>query len=371
MKTRAAVLHGPTKTFSVEELELDEPKAGEVLVKMVATGICHSDWHFATGDHPARYPIVPGHEGAGIVEKVGPGVTEVQPGDHVLLTFIPPCGKCRWCLTGLPVLCDRGAGATIGAQLDGTFRLRTKDGQEVGQFAMIGCFSEYTVAPADAIVKIDPDIPLDRACLVSCCVPTGVGAAAKRGEVRAGEVVAVFGLGGVGMNAVQGAALAGASKVIAVDIVPWKLEAAQEFGATHTINAQYEDPVQRILDLTNGVGADKTIVTIGHVEPEHIGIAYRATRKAGRCVVVGLAPIATDSMKVPPADLVLLGKEVVGTLYGHVNPRVDFPYLLQLYRAGRLKLDELVTKTYRLDEINQGYADLLEGRVIRGVILFD
>ncbi|MDW7983027.1 MAG: alcohol dehydrogenase catalytic domain-containing protein, partial [Thermomicrobium sp.] len=248
MKTRAAVLHGPTKTFSVEELELDEPKAGEVLVKMVATGICHSDWHFATGDHPARYPIVPGHEGAGIVEKVGPGVTEVQPGDHVLLTFIPPCGKCRWCLTGLPVLCDRGAGATIGAQLDGTFRLRTADGQEVGQFAMIGCFSEYTVAPIDAVVKIDPDVPLDRACLVSCCVPTGVGAAAKRGEVRAGEVVAVFGLGGVGMNAVQGAALAGASKVIAVDLVPWKLEAAQEFGATHTINAQYEDPVQRILE---------------------------------------------------------------------------------------------------------------------------
>lgn len=371
MKTRAAVLHGPNKLFSIEELELDEPKAGEVLVTMVATGICHSDWHFATGDHPARYPFVAGHEGAGVVEKVGPGVTEVQPGDHVLLTFIPPCGKCRWCLTGLPVLCDRGAGATIGAQLDGTYRMHTKDGQDVAQFALTSCFSEYTVAPVDALVKIEPDVPLDRACLVSCCVPTGVGAATKRGEVRAGDTVAVFGLGGVGMNAVQGAALAGAAKVIAVDVIDWKLEAAKEFGATHTINAKYDDPVQRILELTNGVGADRTIVTLGLVEPEHIGQAHRATRKAGRTVVVGLAAITTDSMKVPPADLVLLGKEVVGTLYGHVNPRVDFPYLIQLYRAGRLKLDELVTKTYKLEQINEGYQDLLEGRVIRGVILFD
>jgi len=370
VKTRAAVLYGPERRFVVEELTLDEPKAGEVLVKMVATGMCHSDWHFATGDFTTNYPIVTGHEGAGIVEKVGPGVTEVQPGDHVILTFIPSCGKCRWCLTGLPVLCDRGANITGGALLDGTYRLHTADGRDVGQLAGIGCFSEYIVAPVETLIRVDPDIPLDKACLVACCVPTGFGAATKRAEVRPGDVVAVFGLGGVGMNAVQGAALAGAAKVIAVDVVPWKLEAAQEFGATHTINAQYEDPVQRILDLTNGVGADKTIVTIGHVEPEHIGIAYRATRKAGRCIVVGLAPIATDSMKVPPADLVLLGKEVVGTLYGHVNPRVDFPYLLQLYRAGRLKLDELVTKTYSLDEINKGYEDLLEGRVIRGVIRF-
>ncbi len=371
MRTRAAVLYGPTHEFVVEDLELDEPKASEVLVKMVAAGLCHSDWHFAAGHFTTKYPIVTGHEGAGIVQAVGPSVTEVQPGDHVILTFIPSCGKCRWCLTGLPVLCDRGANITGGALLDGTYRLHTQDGRDVGQLAGVGCFSQYIVTPVETVVRVEPDIPLDKACLVACCVPTGFGAATKRAEVRPGEIVAVFGLGGVGMNAVQGAALAGAAKVIAVDLVDWKLEAAQEFGATHTINATYEDPVQRILELTNGVGADKTIVTIGLVEPEHIGMAYRATRKAGRCVVVGLAPIATDSMKVPPADLVLLGKEVVGTLYGHVNPRVDFPYLLQLYRSGRLKLDELVTKTYSLDQINEGYQDLLQGRVIRGVILFD
>ncbi|MDW8061049.1 MAG: alcohol dehydrogenase catalytic domain-containing protein, partial [Thermomicrobium sp.] len=202
MKTRAAVLYGPTRRFVVEELVLDEPKAGEALVRMVASGMCHSDWHFATGDFTTRYPIVTGHEGAGIVERVGPGVTEVQPGDHVILTFIPSCGKCRWCLTGLPVLCDRGANITGGALLDGTYRLHTKDGQDVGQLAGVGCFSEYIVAPVETLIRVEPDIPLDKACLVACCVPTGFGAATKRAEVRPGDVVAVFGLGGVGMNAV-------------------------------------------------------------------------------------------------------------------------------------------------------------------------
>lgn len=162
VRTRAALLYGPTRSFAVEELELDDPKQGEVLIKMVATGLCHSDWYFATRDSPGRYPIVAGHEGTGIVEKVGPGVTGLQPGDHVVVTFIPPCGKCRWCLSGIPVLCDRGANVTIGAQLDGTFRMRNKEGQEVGQFACISAFSEWTVAPTDAVVRIDPDIPPDR-----------------------------------------------------------------------------------------------------------------------------------------------------------------------------------------------------------------
>lgn len=302
MKTRAAVLWGPTQHFEIEELELDEPKQGELLIKLVATGLCHSDWYFATGDSPGRYPIVAGHEGAGVVEKVGPGVTDFQPGDHVILTFIPPCGKCRWCLSGIPVLCDRGANVTLGAQLDGTFRLHTKDGQDVGQFAMIGCFSEWTVAPTDAVVKIDPDIPLDKACLVACAVPTGAGAAMFRGGVRPGDTVAVIGVGGVGMNAVQGAVLAGAVRVIAVDRVAWKLEKAKEFGATHTIDATREDIYQRIMEITNGVGCDKVLLTLDHMKPEHVGLATQVTRKAGRTVIVGASGRGMDHIDVTPVS---------------------------------------------------------------------
>uniref|UniRef100_A0A831TBA8 NDMA-dependent alcohol dehydrogenase n=2 Tax=Thermorudis TaxID=1649508 RepID=A0A831TBA8_9BACT len=370
MKTRAAVLYGANQPFQVEEIELDEPKEREVLVHLVATGMCHSDWHFVTGDHPVHYPMVVGHEGAGIVERVGPGVTEVKPGDHVLVTFIPPCGRCRWCSTGLTFLCDRGAGATLGPQLDGTYRMHTKDGQDIGQFAYISTFSEWTVCPVDAVVRVDDDLPLDKICLASCCVPTGFGAAINRAEVRPGDTVAIFGIGGVGINAVQGAAAGGAAKVIAVDLLDYKLEMAEEMGATHTINNSREDPVERILELTNGVGADKTIVTIDVVRPEHVGMAYRATRKAGRTVVVGLAPVDEDHIDVPPSDLVLLGKEVVGTLYGHSNPRADFARYLELYRLGKLKIDELITRTYTLDQINEGFRDMLDGRNIRGVIVY-
>ena len=371
VKTRAAVLWGPTQHFEIEELELDEPKEGELLIKLVATGLCHSDWYFATGDSPGRYPIVAGHEGAGIVEKVGPGVTDFQPGDHVVLTFIPPCGKCRWCLSGIPVLCDRGANVTIGAQLDGTFRLHTKDGQDVGQFAMIGCFSEWTVAPTDAVVKIDPEIPLDKACLVACAVPTGAGAAMFRGGVRPGDTVAVYGVGGVGMNAVQGAVLSGAVRVIVIDRVPWKLEKAREFGATHTIDVNREDVVQRVMEITNGVGCDKVLLTLDHVKPEHVGIGAQITRKAGRLVIVGASGRGMDHIAVTPREFMLLAKEIVGTIFGHSNPKVDIPRFLELYKAGKYKLDELVTKTYKLDEINEGYRDVVEGRVIRGVLLFD
>ncbi|MCS7255538.1 MAG: NDMA-dependent alcohol dehydrogenase [Thermomicrobium sp.] len=372
MKSRAAVLYGPTRSFSIEEIEVDEPKEGEVLVKLVATGLCHSDWHFAKGQSPVRFPMVVGHEGAGIVEKVGPGVTEVKPGDHVVLCYIPACGKCRWCLSGLAALCDRGILLTQGTQLDGTFRMH-KDGQDIAQFALVSAFSEYTVCPVDSVIKIDPDLPLDRACLVGCAVPTGWGAAVNRARVRPGETVAIFGTGGVGMNAVQGAAMAGAEKVIAIDLVDWKLEKAKEFGATHTINPTREDPVQRIMDITHGVGADATILTAGLVTPNLLATATRATRKAGRTVIVGLIGLDPNEPATHPLDLMfmLMAKEVFGTIFGHNVPRIDIPRLLDLYRDGKLKLDELVTHRYRLDQINQAYQDLEEGKVIRGVLLFD
>lgn len=305
------------------------------------------------------------------MEKVGPGVTELKPGDHVVVTFIPPCGKCRWCLSGISVLCDRGANVTIGAQLDGTFCMRNKEGQEVGQFACISAFSEWTVAPTDAVVRIDPDIPPDKACLVACAVPTGAGAAMFRARVQPGDTVAVIGVGGVGMNAVQGVKLAGAVRIIAVDRIDWKLEKAREFGATHTINVTKEDPEQRILEITNGVGCDRVLLTLDHVKPEHVGLGTRVTRKAGRCVIVGASGRGMDHIEVTPREFMLLAKEIVGTIYGHANPKVDIPRFLELYEVGRLRLDELITKTYTLDEINEGYRDVVEGRVLRGVILFD
>lgn len=233
MKTRAAVLYGTNQPFQIEEIELDDPKEGEVLVHLVASGLCHSDWHLVTGDLPVNYPIVAGHEGAGVVEKVGPGVTAVKPGDHVILTFIPSCGRCRWCSSGLTMLCDLGAGILQGQQLDGTYRMRNKDGQGLGQMCLISTFSEWTVCPVASVVPISKDLPLDKVCLVGCGVPTGFGAAINRADVQPGETVAIFGIGGVGINAVQGAAVKGAAKVIAVDLVDFKLEMAEEMGDPH------------------------------------------------------------------------------------------------------------------------------------------
>ncbi|MFS8533053.1 NDMA-dependent alcohol dehydrogenase [Sphaerobacter thermophilus] len=370
MKTRAAVLYGLNEPFRVEEIELDDPKEGEVLVRLVATGLCHSDWHLVTGDIPMNFPVVGGHEGAGVVEKVGPGVTDVKPGDHVILTFIPSCGKCRWCTSGLTMLCDLGAHIAQGQQLDGTFRMHTKDGEGIGQMCLLGTFSEWTVCPAASVIPVSKDLPLDKLCLVACGVPTGFGAAINRADVQPGETVAIFGIGGVGINAVQGAAVKGASKVIAVDPVDFKLEMAEEMGATHTINNSKEDAVARIMELTNGVGADKAIVTVGVVTPEDVGTAFKATRKGGRTVVVGVAPADADHINVPPHELVLFQKEVLGCLFGTTNMRAELPKYIELYQSGMLKIDELITKTYTLDQINEAYQDMLEGRNIRGVIRY-
>ena len=283
----------------------------------------------------------------------------------------PPAARVASISSGLAAFCDRGILLTQGAQLDGTFRFH-KDGQDIAQCALVSAFSEYTVCPVDSVIEIDPDLPLDRACLVGCAVPTGWGAAVNRARVRPGETMAIFGTGGVGMHAVQGAALAGAEKVIAIDLMDWKLEKAKEFGATRTINASREDPVQRIRDFTHGVGADATILTPSLVTPSLLTTATRATRKAGRTVIVGA--ISRDPTEADAHSLdvmfVLMAKEVFGTIFGHDGPRIDVPRLLALYRDGKLELDELVTRRYRLDEINQAYHDVEHGQVIRGVLVF-
>lgn len=367
MKTRTAVIHAPGEAIRVETIELDPPKDHEVLVRMVAAGICHSDYHIVVGDLPSYLPLALGHEGAGIVESVGPNVTNCKPGDHVVLAFIPSCGHCRYCTEGHSNLCNMGAAILMGPQLDGTFRMHGESG-DVGQMCVISTFSEYTVVSDMSIVTIPDYYPLNRAVLVGCGVATGVGAAIHRARVQAGSTAMVIGCGGIGMNAVQGAVMAGARMVIAVDVNDFKLEKAKEFGATHTINSTREDPVAISRDLTWGEGVDYVFEAIA--TPATIGQAYACTGKNGTVCVIGLTPATAESIPISPLDLVLSQKTIMGTLYGDSQPRFDIPNLLKMYSAGKLKLDELVTRTYTLDQVNEAYADMVGGKNIRGVIEF-
>ena len=367
MKTKAAVLWELGKDWEVTELDLDPPKANEILIRYVAAGLCHSDEHLRHGDIVPRFPIVGGHEGAGIVEEVGAGVTKVQPGDHVVCSFIPSCGHCRWCSTGQQNLCDLGATILEGCMPDGTFRFHA-GGKDLGAMCMIGTFSQYATISETSVVKVDEDLPLETAVLVGCGVPTGWGSAVYAAKTVPGDTIVIYGIGGIGINAVQGAAHAGAKNVIAVDPLPNKREKAEEFGATHTA-AGGGEAQSLVGDLTQGVGADKAIVTVDVVNEQVVQDAFNAIRKGGRVVVTGLADPTKLTIQLSGAVLTLFQKEVVGTLFGNSNPQYDIKKLLDLYRAGEVKLDELVTKQYTLDEINQGYQDLLDGKNVRGVLI--
>jgi len=370
MKTRAAVLFSQPGKWEVTEVDLDEPRANEVLVKIVAAGLCHSDDHMVTGDMPAmKLPMAGGHEGAGVVEAIGPGVTSVAPGDHVVISFIPGCGRCRWCAGGQQNLCDSGAMLLAGCQLDGTFRMH-RDGEDIGQMCLVSTFSEYTVVPSISCVKIPDDIPLEEACLVGCGVPTGWGSAVKGANVEPGDVTIVMGVGGIGINSVQGAKHAGASRIIAVDPVDLKREMALEFGATDAVET-IGQAAQLAQQLTNGQGADNAIITVGVLKGEHIGQAFDAVRKGGTVAVVGLGPVSDMNIPVSPFILTLFQKRLQGVLYGSLSPSKDILRLLSMYQAGQLKLKELVSRTYTLDQINEGYADLHAGKNIRGVVTFD
>jgi S-(hydroxymethyl)glutathione dehydrogenase/alcohol dehydrogenase len=369
MKTRAAVLRDVGKDWEITELDLDPPKSGEVLVRFVAAGLCHSDDHLRTGDIPVRFPIVGGHEGAGIVEETGSDTSRFKPGDHVVCSFLPVCGHCRFCARGMSNLCDLGALLYDNALPDRTFRLHG-DGADYGQMCLIGSFSQWAVLSEHSCIKIDDDVPLESAALVSCGVPTGWGTAVNAGGVRPGDTTVVYGVGGVGINAVQGAAFAGAQNVIAVDPVASKLEAAARLGATHTATTA-EQAQQIVTEVTRGVGADQSLVTLGLVTEEVIAAAFAAIRKRGTVVVTGLAGPANKTIHVPGFELTLLEKRIQGALFGGGNPFEEIPRMLDLYRSGRLKLDELITTRYRLDDVNQGYQDLLAGRNIRGVIVHE
>ncbi len=370
LKSKAAVIYEANKPLVVEEIEVADPKAGEVRVKMSYAGLCHSDLHIMHGDLPVgMMPMALGHEGAGVVESVGPGVTRIKTGDHVVLTFIPSCGKCRWCVSGMTQLCDLGAGILAGPQVDGTYRMTNKDGQDVGQMCMISTFSEYSVVSQDSVCVVDPSYSLDIACLVGCGVATGFGAAVNRARVTPGSSVLVFGIGGIGVNAVQGAKASNATTIIAVDTNDWKLEKAMEFGATHTINPNKEDVVQKVMEITNGTGVDFSFEAIA--TQETIGVAYNATGKGGTLVVIGLTPATAETMPISPLNLVLFQKAVMGTLYGTSNPQTEIPKLLNMNKHGQIKLKELITNTYTLDQVNEGYDDLIAGKNLRGVIKFN
>jgi NDMA-dependent alcohol dehydrogenase len=379
MKTHAAVLWGTHQDWKIEEIDLDPPKAGEVLVQWGAAGLCHSDEHLVTGDmvvpeevrvargQPDMFPVVGGHEGAGIVLETGPGVRLVAPGDHVAASFFPACGRCRWCVTGHSNLCDLGA-ATFGmGQIsDGTARHHVR-GQDVGIMAKLGTFAEHSVVNEQSLVKVEPDLPLTAVALVSCGVTTGWGSAVNRAEVRPGQTVVVVGIGGVGINAVQGARMCSARNIVAVDPLEFKQKAALDFGATHAV-ASMEEAIPLVTQLTRGQMADATILIPGVMYGDLMAAALSLTGKNGTCVVTAVAPQSQTECSINLFELAMWQKEVRGVIFGGGNPRVDIPNLLALYKAGQLKLDELITRTYPLEEINQGYQDMLDGVNIRGVL---
>lgn len=370
MKTRAAVLDEETAEFQIRTLTVDEPRFGEVHVKYRAAGLCHSDLHLLDGVITPRRPIVAGHEGAGIVERVGEGVTKVKPGDHVVCSFVPNCGTCRYCASGRSGLCDLGAHSANGDLPDGTFRIHGDDGRDYGQMCMLGTFSERATLSEHSVVKADPWIPLEAAVLVGCGVPTGWGSATETGGVHAGDTVVVYGAGGIGMNAVQGAAFAGARFVVVVDPVEFKRVTAMSFGATHAF-ATAEEAAAKVNELTWGQGADQALVTVGTAEEKVLADAFAVIGKGGTMVVTSLAADTDINLRLPTARLTRYEKTIKGSLFGSMNPQYDIVKLLRLYNEGRVRLDELRTRTYTLDEVNQGYTDLVAGEIIRGVILFD
>ncbi len=387
MKSQAAVLRGVGKEWEIQEVDLDPPRAGEVLVKTAVAGICHSDDHFATGDTvpsedmvamaraagvpmPSTFPMIGGHEGAGVVVEVGEGVRTLAVGDHVATSFIPACGSCRWCVTGQSNICDVGAHLNDKEMTtDGTVRRHLGD-ESLLAMMQVGTFSEYVVASERSIIKIDDAIPFHAGALVSCGATTGWGSATVSAGTETGDTVVVIGVGGVGMSAVQGARAAGASRIIAVDPVESKRSASASFGATHTSPSAGE-AIELVRGLTQGLMADRVVITAGVVHTDLIPVAMMLTRKGGTCVLTGVVPLAEFSVPMMLTDMIYSNKQLKGALYGEMNPRVDIPRLLSIYQSGGLKLDEMVTRRYRLDQINEAIDDLRSGRNIRGVIDFE
>ena len=375
MKIRAAVLdrmeqpqpYAKTRPISVETIELDAPGPGEVLVRIAAAGLCHSDLSVINGDRPRPLPITLGHEAAGVVEETGPGVTDLRRGDHVALVFMPTCGHCLPCMEGRPALCETGfAAAGAGTLLSGQHRMHRPNGSAINHQAGVSCFAEYVVVARGTLVKIDPELPLDIAALFGCAVLTGVGATINAAQLRLGGSAAVVGLGGVGLSALLGALAAGARQVIGIDKLDSKLELARALGATHTFRADDPELVARVKAATNG-GVEVAVEAASAVAA--LATAYHITRRGGTTVTVSL-PHPTHTFNLPAVNLVVEERTLKGSFLGSSVPARDIPHFIALHRAGRLPVERLVTHRIKLDEINLGFDRLANGEAVRQIIIF-
>lgn len=359
---KAAVCYEFGQPLVIEEIELDPPRRGEVRVRIAAVAICHSDVHRIRGEWGGALPVVVGHEASGIVDAVGEGVTRVKPGDHAVVSLLRSCGHCFYCTTGAPYLCEGDFALRTET------RLHTRQGEPILQGISVAAFAEYAVVDQSQLVPIPDDLPLDRAALLACGVITGLGAVVNTGQVRAGNSVAVIGTGGVGLNAVQGAAIAGAYPVIGLDLLEHKLDAARAFGATNTVNASAQDAVEQVRALTGGRGVDYAVVTVGSTAA--VEQALQLVRRAGTVVIAGM-PHAEASVPLPVFRFVGAGHRIVGSVMGSTRLHVDVPWLVALYQSGRLKLDELISNRYPLERINDAIDNMETGQALRNVVVFD
>jgi Zn-dependent alcohol dehydrogenase len=367
MKTRAAVLHTPNSPFVIEELDLDPPRRGEVRIKVAATGVCHSDWHLATGATAHPLPMVVGHEGAGIVEEIGEGVTTLKVGDYVALNWAPNCGRCFYCTNDRPSLCSTFVEPIwAGTMMDGTTRL-SKNGKQYFHFSALACFADHAVVPQECCVPMPKNIPLQIAALIGCAVTTGVGAVLNTARVKPGSSVVVIGAGGVGLSVIMGAKLAGAKTIIAVDRHEAKQKIAIDLGATDVI-INSPDVVQEIRKRTEGRGADYVFEAIGI--PALQELSLQVARPGGTAILVGISAVGS-STNLPGAIITRQEKTVMGSYYGTADTARDFPLYGEFYRQGKLPLDRLISKTYSLSQINEAYRDMLSGSVARGVVVLE
>jgi S-(hydroxymethyl)glutathione dehydrogenase/alcohol dehydrogenase len=357
-------MHNFNEPLKIESMTLKPPREDEVVVKVMASGVCHSDLSVAQGKLPIPPPCVLGHEGAGVVEEVGKGVKDLKPGDHVIMAWVQPCGKCHFCVAGHGHLCEAG----LQSAMAGEEFVFEKDGMPIGRMAGVGSFADHTIVRATAAIKIPKDVPLDRACLVGCGVMTGVGAAVNTAKVAPGDTVAVFGCGGVGLNVIQGAALCGASRIIGVDLMASKLAMAKQFGATDVVNGKEVDGATGVREITGGLGVDWAFEVIGL--PGVITQAYLSLKRGGKVVVVGVPPFGSE-VAIPAFSLPLEEKGIIGSLYGSANLHRDMPKLIDLYMQKRLKIDELISRTIKLEDVNAAFEAMEKGEVARSVIKFN
>ena len=375
MRTRAAVIYEMEKPqpytdtlpLVIEEVEVDSPGPGEVLVELVGAGLCHSDLSTINGTIPRLMPMILGHEASGIVREVGAGVREFQPDDHVVFSFVPTCGHCLYCAIGRPALCINGTKANnAGTLLNGSVRFHQSNGQRILHYLGVSAFSQYTVVAQESLIAIDKSIPLDKAALFGCAVLTGVGAVINTARVMPGEPVVIFGMGGVGLSTLMGARLAGASPIIAVDVIPTKLAVAKRLGADIMVNAQEGDPVAEVRDATGG-GAEYAFEATGSTQV--LAQAYKATRRGGKTIAIGLAH-PKEQVSIQAVSLTTLEKTLQGSFMGSAVPKRDIPRLMHLYQAGKLPVDELLSPSIALDEINEGFDRLAQGQAVRQLIHF-